>query len=94
MTVRLSIQHIETSSLLAVAKWYTQSHEAKLTFLPTFLNQVKKEGDGYEAMEASRLLTTDRGYSFGTASITLRLGAEPVEGVGVCCRPGDDGVVL
>ena len=87
MTVRLSIQHIETSSLLAVAKWYTQSHEAKLTFLPTFLNHVK-------AMEASRLLTTDRGYSFGTASITLRLGAEPVEGVGVCCRPGDDGVVL
>ena len=90
MTVRLSVQHIEASSLSAVAKWCPQTHETKLSFLPTFLNHVRKEDNVYEAMEGPRLLTTDRGYSYGAATITLRLGAEPVEGVGVCCRPGSD----
>lgn len=84
----LSIYTLACSSLSPVVKWSDLiSTPSPLRFLPTFLNGVLQTNDVFEATQTPRMLTTDRGYSYGTAAMTVRVGENGIGGIGVCCRP-------
>ena len=84
----MSIYTLACSSLNPVVKWSDRiSVPSPLRFLPSFLNGVLQTDDVFEATKTPRMLTTDRGYSYGTAAITIEVGENGIGGVGVCCRP-------
>lgn len=84
----MSIYTLACSSLNPVVKWSDRiSVPSPLHFLPSFLNGVQQTDDVFEATHTPRMLTTDRGYSYGTATITIEVGENGIGGVGVCCRP-------
>ena len=84
----MTMYTLNCSSLTALTKWSNIiSSPSPLHFLPTFLNAVQQTGDVFEATQTPRILTTDGGYSYGSAMITLEIGENGIGGLGVCCRP-------
>ena len=88
MAVRVTVCGLQASSLPAICKWEFPSSQKQLCLRPTFLNEVKKSGAVFRPTQVPRLLTTDHGFCFGSATLVMEVGEGGVGGVGVCCRPG------
>ena len=88
MAVRVTVCDLHVSSLLSICKWGFHSSQRQLCLRPTFLNEVEKKGSVYAPLQVPRILTTDQGYCFGSATLVMELGEAGIRGVGVCCRPG------